>query len=276
MSSRKVTIVQDTSSNAIQLQPITTLAKIPRKGCCGCCRETEEERYESVLETAIIDEHFKNSIRRRYIHLLNEFQIRAFHYSLLYHIGHLIITVGSLIVPALLSVQYTNSLAAYQTNIYWLTWTLSLLVTTFNGVLVLFKVDKKYHSLHTTLERLRSEGWQFLELTGRYAGHLLHTGDEASHKNQYRFFCHYVEKIKLAQIEEEYYKYEDTNNPLSHAPSSQKLGIKESGIVLPSINEEISGLSPPQSVKEVMQRLITETDVIPSPKNEVINILPSK
>ena len=126
MSSRKVAIVQDTSNNSVQFQPstavtavtaVTTLAKIPRKGCCGCGRETEEERYESVLETAIIDEHYKNSVRRRYIHLLNEFQSRAFHYSLLYHLGHLIITVGSLIVPALLSVQYTNSLADYQTNI---------------------------------------------------------------------------------------------------------------------------------------------------------------
>jgi hypothetical protein len=277
MSTRKVK-VQEKPVQDISGQPLTivALANVPRKGCCGCCRETEEERYESVLETTIVDEHFKNSIRRRYIFLLGEFQIRAFHYSLLYHIGHLIITVGSLIVPALLSVQYTNSLAAYQTNIYWLTWTLSLLVTTFNGVLVLFKVDKKYHSLHTTLERLRSEGWQYLELTGRYAGHLLHNGEEATHKNQYRFFCHYVEKIKLAQVEEEYFKYEDTNNPLSHTPSSQKLGTKDPSIVLPSINEEIAGLSPPQSVKEVMQGLITGTDSIPSPKNEVIvNMAPN-
>ena len=282
MSSRKLVEVKPVEVKPVEVKPVevkpvevTTLAKIPRKGCIGFCKETEEERYEAVLETSIVEEHFKNSIRRRYIHLLEEFQIRATRYSLLYHIGHLIITVGSLIVPALLSVQYTNSLAAYQTNIYWLTWTLSLLVTTFNGVLVLFKVDKKYHSLHTTLERLRSEGWQYLELTGRYAGNLLHNGEEATHKNQYRFFCHYVEKIKLAQVEEEYFKYEDANNPLTHTPSNPKVGVKDPSIVLPSINEELSSFHPPKTVKEVMQGLITE----PTDINEVIvpiNNLPNK
>jgi len=246
----------------------TALIPLPRKGCFGLCRESEEERFEAVLHSADIEEHLKNSIRRRYLHLIHEFRGRALCYSLLYHIGHLIITVGSLIVPALLSVQYTNSLIEYQTKIYWLTWTLSLLVTTFNGVLVLFKVDKKFHSLHTTLERLRSEGWQYLELTGRYAGHLLHNGEESTHKNQHRFFCHYVEKIKLSQVEEEYYKYDDTNKGLTQTPSQKT--SKESTIVLPSINEEIASLNPPQTVKDVMKGLISDTESIPSPTNEIV------
>jgi len=267
MSSRKSKA--DPPIETKSVEPITTLAKVPRRGCLGFCRESEEERYEAVLESAIVDEHFKNSIRRRYICMLREYQVRAFRYSLLYHVGHLIITVGSLVVPALLSVQYTDSVQQYQTQIYWLTWTLSLFVSMFNGVIVLFKVDKKYHSLHTTLERLRSEGWQYLELTGRYTGNLLHNGEEPTHKNQYRFFCHYVEKIKLSQIEEEYYKYEDPNNPLTHAPSGQKAGAKDTSIALPSINEDITALNPPKSVKEVMQGLITEAD-LPSPSNEVI------
>jgi hypothetical protein len=54
------------------------------------------------------------------------------------------------------------------------------------------------------------------------------------------------------------------------------LGTKDPTIVLPSINEEIAGLIPPKSVKEVMQGLITETDSIPSPKNEIIvNMAPN-
>ena len=40
-----------------------------------------------------------------------------------------------------------------------------------NGDL-LVKIDKKYYFLNTTLERLRSEGWQYFSLTGRYSGHL--------------------------------------------------------------------------------------------------------
>lgn len=229
-----------------------------------CCKESEEERYEAILSTAHLHEERKNTIRRRYLPLIQDFKQRAYCYMLLFHIGHLIITVGSLIVPALLSVQYTTSLAAYQDNIYWLTWTLSLLVTTFNGILVLFKVDKKYYYLHTAIERLRSEGWQYLALTGRYSGVLLHH-TEPTHENQFRFFCHYVEKLKLKQVEEEYYKYEEASNPTAPNQASQKT---QEGILPPSINKEIGGMAPPTSVKEVMRGLLKgDTDGLETPPN---------
>jgi len=243
----------------------------PRTGCCGVCKESEEERYEAVLATVPLQEERKNTIRRRYLPLIQDFKRRATCYMLLFHIGHLIITVGSLIVPALLSVQYTASLSAYQNDIYWLTWTLSLLVTTFNGVLVLFKVDKKYYYLHTAIERLRSEGWQYLALTGRYSGVLTHYAEESNHENQFRFFCHYVEKLKLKQVEEEYYKYEEVSNPAAPNQASQKA---QEGILPPSINKEIGGMAPPASVKEVMRGLLQgEPDGLatpPDPKNTII------
>jgi hypothetical protein len=172
------------------------------------------------------------SLQLRYIHILEEFSSRCTRYSILYHFGHLMITVGSLIVPALLSVQYASNdvnlipTANLQANIYWLTWALSLLVTMFNGILVLFKVDKKYFFLHTTRERLRSEGWQYLQLTGRYAGGLLQYRVAPTYTNQFVFFCHNVEKIRMRQIEEEYFKHEETNQTTSiQARNIQGTGI---------------------------------------------------
>jgi hypothetical protein len=231
-----------------------------------CCKESEEERYEAVLASAPLQEERKNAIRRRYLPLIVDFKKRANHYSLLFHIGHLIITVGSLIVPALLSIQYTTTLAAYQNNIYWLTWALSLFVTTFNGILVLFKVDKKYYYLHTATERLRSEGWQYLALTGRYSGVLTHYAEEPTHENQFRFFSHYVEKLKLKQVEEEYYKNEEAATPA--APGQKPVD----GILPPSLNKEIAGMAPPNSVKEVMRGLIAQ-DGLETPKEETKNII---
>lgn len=241
----------------------TATAVVPYKPY-RCCKETSEERYESVLSTILLQEERKNTIRRRYLPLIQDFTSRAHYFTILFHIGHLIITVGSLIVPALLSVQYTSSLADYQNNIYWLTWTLSLLVTTFNGILVLFKVDKKYYYLHTATERLRSEGWQYLALTGRYSGIL--TTEEPTHENQFRFFCHYVEKLKMKQVEEEYYKYEEASNP---AAPGQK---PADGILPPSLNKEIAGMAPPDSVKEVMRGLLTR-DGLDTPKEETKNTI---
>jgi Protein of unknown function (DUF4231) len=238
-----------------------------RKGFFGLCRESEEERYDTVLSAISIDDNQKNSIRRRYIHLLQNFRARAFRYSLLFHIGHLIITVGSLIVPALLSVQYTQSGATvspvssteFQMQVYWSTWVLSLLVTTCNGVLVLFKVDKHYYSLHTSLERLRSEGWQYLELTGRYSGVLTQHAAPPTHANQYQYFCHYVEKIKLKQIEDEYYKYEDTTNGMGTPGTAQGTAQQpKESLFPPSLDKPLSSLirDAPQSVTDALNSLI--------------------
>ena len=241
---------------------------------CMRCSETEEERYEKVLQATTIDEYQKDSIRRRYVHLLQNFRTRAMRYSVLFHMGHLIITVGSLIVPALLSVQYTQtgttvnptSSTEFQMQVYWATWVLSLLVTTFNGVLVLFKVDKKYYSLHTSLERLRSEGWQYLELTGRYSGVLTHYAEPATHANQFKYFCQYVEKIKLKQIEEEYYKYEDTTSGMGTGAQAVAQAQPKESLFPPSLDKPLSVLTKdtPQSVVDAINSLILPSEKTPT------------
>jgi hypothetical protein len=240
------------------------------------CKPSEEARYLTILNSTTLTLIQKHTIGTRYLTLLKNFRARAAWYSLLFFTGHFIITVGSLIVPALLSVQYTTSTDSsivstdFQLRIYWATWFLSLLVTTSNGILVLFKVDKKYYSLHTGLERLRSEGWQYLELTGRYSGVLTHYAEPPTHGNQYKFFTHYVEKMKLKQVEDEYYKYEDTSNPVAHAPTDTKPSIYP-----PSIQKDLGILDKeaPQSVKDAINSLIIPEDspttiqlTLPSPK----------
>jgi hypothetical protein len=161
----------------------------------------------------------KRIIEQRYLALLSEFERRTMFYAVLFHTCRVLVTIGSLIVPALLSIQYTDTSTtttsitnpenfAYQ--IYWATWVVSLLVTTSNGIFTLFKVDKKYYLLHSTLEQLRSEGWQYLELSGRFSGFYT-PKEKASHVNQFLFFCHRIEKIKMHQVQEEYWKLEESS-----------------------------------------------------------------
>jgi hypothetical protein len=164
----------------------------------------------------------KRLIQERYLYLCADFEYRCYFYSVVFHLCRTLMTVGSLIVPALLSIQYTDTTASSSPNtmspedfsyqIYWATWVISLLVTTSNGIFTLFKIDKKYFSLHTTLEQLRSEGWQYLELSGKYSGFFT-PKEKVTHQNQFLFFCHVVEKIKMKQVQDEYYKLtEPTSN----------------------------------------------------------------
>ena len=209
------------------------------------CRPNESQRMEIILCSMELEEIQKNIIRERYIRILSNFKHRSSRYSFLYHIGHFIITVGSLIVPALMSIQYTDSgmnsdegHTDFQDNIYWITWVVSLLVTMSNGIINLFKIDKKYYFIHTITEKLRSEGWQFMSLTGRYAV------QNTTHRNQFIYFCHQVEKIKMRQIEEEYYRQEQDKKDSHNSPVSNT-----------QKQEDINNLYPPSPNKPIYQTI---------------------
>jgi hypothetical protein len=189
------------------------------------------------------------------------------------------ITVGSLFVPALLSIQnsnYTTSGNTFSSQIYWATFIISLLVTICNGMLALFKIDKKYYFLNTTLERLRTEGWQYMGLTGRYSGHLL-DGIVPTHQNQFIFFTHQIEKIKMKQVEEEYYKSDEKLTQTPHA----KVITNTNELYPPSPDQPIQSIIQeiPEPVKEAVTSLIKSSArslenvvIIPTETNE--NVLP--
>ena len=167
----------------------------------------------------------KSLLEERYVTIVNNFHRRCILYAIIFHTFRFIVTVGSLLVPALLSVDFTgsNQDQTVKTTIYWSTWSLSVAVTTCNGIMTLFKIDKKYYFLHTTYEQLVSEGWQYFELTGRYSGQLTkHMNEPPTHSNQFIHFCSNIEKIKMKQVEEEYYKLTDnaTNTPAKPHHSS--------------------------------------------------------
>ena len=154
--------------------------------------------------------------RVRFMDIISTLRQRVLLYSIVFHYGRFMVTVGSLLVPALLSIQSQEN--ALSINIYWFTWIVSLLVTMSNGILTLFKVEKKYYYLHTVLEQLLSEAWQYIGLTGRYSGELCKPA-KPTHKNQFVFFTHAIERIKMKQVEEEYYKLLDHD---SHTTKHEK------------------------------------------------------
>jgi hypothetical protein len=93
-------------------------------------------------------------------------------------------------------------------QMYWVVWILSLTVTISNAVIALFKVDKKYYILNTTYQQLLSEGWQFIELSGKYSG--FYTPNVVcTHSNQFIYFCNVLEKIRMRHVQDEYYKVDD-------------------------------------------------------------------
>jgi len=140
-------------------------------------------------------------LEMRYVSLLQEYEKRLFWIDVNYHLSRGFVSLGSVAVPALLSIQSPTSTST-SIWIYWLTWTISLLVTIFHNFSTLFRFDKRFFGIHSIIEKLRSEGWQYLELSGRYSGYYGHV--KPTHQNQFLYFVSNIEKMRLKQTEDEF------------------------------------------------------------------------
>ena len=165
-----------------------------------------EQSLHDVFQSLKIQKHKKAILQDRYLDVLHDFHRRSSYLTFMYYCSKIVITIGSILVPACLSIQGTPD----QNQFYWVAWIISLLVTICNGLATIFKLDKKFFFIHTTLEVLQSEGWKYAGLTGRYAAK---EGEPpTTHEDQFYVFFHMAEKIKMRQVEEEYWKSEDTQN----------------------------------------------------------------
>lgn len=232
----------------------------PRRSWICCTKYKDKSNFLNILKELELSEVQKEIIKVRYLNILENFQRRTRNYSIIFFGGHFIITVGSLFVPALLSIQnsdksFISSGESFAVNIYWSTFVISLLVTIFNGILTLFKIDKKYYFLNTTLERLRSEGWQYFSLTGRYSGHLVDKKD-ISHAAQFVYFTNYIEKIKMKQVEEEYYKADEKVVQAQNNNGTNSSQNTTQDLYPPSINQPLSTLAQTEHIPDVVKQAV--------------------
>lgn len=147
----------------------------------------------------------KDILRNRYIKLVNAMEVSSKRANFWFVALSTLTTVGSIIVPGLLSIQDrtfgTNSTnmdkIEHENKIYWSTWGLSLAVTLSNAMVRLFSFDKVSVTRKLRTSHLKSEGWLFLELSGKYA-------NKGTHQDVFQEFCTEIEKIRNQQIREEY------------------------------------------------------------------------
>ena len=216
--------------------------------------------FSSILDDIPLEPLKKRILLKRYNNLVLDLEEQTFRISICFHTSRTIITVGSLIVPALLSIQYTNSSGSNLT-IYWTTWVVSLLVTICNGLSTLLKLDKNYYHLHTVREQLISDGWQYAELTGKYSG--FHTPHRtATHENQFVFFSHSIEKIRMQQIQEEYFKVADPHgNTHGQNTNAQPAKGIEKSLMLPPTPQQGELENIPLEMQQAMGQLSQTTIV---------------
>ena len=139
-------------------------------------------------------------IKYRFLNEINYYEKKRDETKKYYNIFRFIVTTGSILLPAILSMGQMDP-AKLPRNFdmvsYWCSWTISLLVTGSNGFLQLFSLDKNYFSYSMVVEQLKTEGWQYFGLSGKYE-------DYPNHQSAYKTFSKSIESIKRKQVDQEF------------------------------------------------------------------------
>jgi len=142
----------------------------------------------------------KHILKSRFLYEVLNYDVRRNHTKKYYNAFRFIVTLGSIFLPAILSIGQMDP-AKLPKNFdrfsYWASWSISLTVTACNGFLQLFSLDKNYFEYAITTEQLKTEGWQFFQLSGKYE-------DYHSHAHAYKSFNKSIENIKRKQVEKEF------------------------------------------------------------------------
>ena len=160
----------------------------------------KDQVLDIINSLTLNSETDKHILKSRFLYEVLNYDARRDYTKKYYNGFRFTVTVGSILLPAILSIGQMDPDKLpdnFDDISYWCAWSISLMVTVSNGFLQLFSLDKNYFEYAITSEQLKTEGWQFLQLAGKY-------DEYPDHKSAYRPFCKSIELIKRKQVEKEF------------------------------------------------------------------------
>lgn len=197
-------------------------------------KKFNKEKTLDILLTNIeelqLDQKEKFVVYSRFLTLVHTYKRQSLKYEHLYNATRVIITLGSISIPSLLSIQNFINISIS----FWIVWIISLVVSILNAYVSLFKIDKNYYSFTALYEQMKSEFWQYKSLCGRYSGFYT-PNSQPTHKNQYTFFMNNIERVQMRSIEETYIKVSDNPKEKKESdPNSTVPSVKRNDVESPS------------------------------------------
>lgn len=129
------------------------------------------DTWSSLIDETDLTNIQKNAIKTRIISVVMRLRARLRRLSVAYTCLRTTTTVGSLLVPSILTLQSPTQPVTSPTDgfsAYWAIWGIGLIVSVSNAFVSLFRVDKNYYTVGSLLEKIESESWLFLTQSGPY------------------------------------------------------------------------------------------------------------
>lgn len=160
---------------------------------------------KNIIEVIELEDYKKIIFIDRYWRILNDYENKHKTYKLLNNIGSSITLFGTVVTPALLTIQ-----DKHRETLFWLTWGVSLTTGLVTSLMSLFSVSKKCYISKRIYQKLISEGWSYLSLSCKYS---IYKSDENPHSCAFNDFFSRVEKIlKISQIKEIHSRESNSKN----------------------------------------------------------------
>ena len=229
----------------------------------------KDQVLDIINSLELSSETDKSILKSRFLYEVLNYDARKLHTKKYYNGFRFVVTVGSILLPAILSIGQMDPAKLpknFDSVTYWGAWSISLMVTVSNGFLQLFSLDKNYFEFSLTSEQLKTEGWQYFQLSGKY-------DDFPDHKTAYRPFCKSIENIKRKQVEKEFSgkgeskkkkefnfaKELKKNLPDQYESKQLQSGTSQSAPPSEASILSLLGKIAPDKVKEVAETMATET-----------------
>lgn len=215
----------------------------------------------------------KSIIKYRFLDEISFYEQKRDHTKKYYNAFRFIVTTGSILLPAILSMGQMdpNKLPKnFDMVSYWASWTISLLVTASNGFLQLFSLDKNYFAYSMVVEQLKTEGWQFFGLSGKYE-------DYETHQQAYKVFSKSIESIKRKQVEQEFSNGKgDSKKKKFDFQGEMKKFSQEQIKTIEHVKKQVIDTIPQKTIlndQNTVQKVVETVAPVPPPISEnVVNI----
>ena len=153
-------------------------------------QEWMKTELSEMIEQLQLDELQKRALRSRWLDQVVWMEAKAGKVQARYYRLRLVAIIGGVIVPALVGL---NATASANKSLRYVTFFLGLAVAISIAVEEFFHYGERWREYRSTVEKLKSEGWQLFQLSGQYKSH-------ASHEDAYREFADRVEQIINADV----------------------------------------------------------------------------
>ena len=152
-----------------------------------------KREFGELVDGLAVDDRRKRFLNSRWLDQLLWTEAQAAKARTRYYVLRLTTVIGAVLVPALVSLNPSNENLDDAARIA--TWVVSLVVAISAAVEQFFHFGDRWRNYRRTAERLKAEGWLYLELAGPYAT------DHATHASAFDDFALRVEEVLRSDVD---------------------------------------------------------------------------